>query len=169
MPMRLPPALALAVLVLLLAVGCGSGHSAATTTTGPDAARWAAGLRAWGHGMRGALDGMSELFASPAAVSALEAANRVADAKLARYETTLDGCSTRLARIGPAPSQYESAFRFARQACTSLERGSTLVRKGLKQFQAGLGSDLFSQSTQPLSVGQSDVELATQELSIPSG
>jgi hypothetical protein len=119
--------------------------------------------------MRAALDGMSELFASPAAVSALEGADRAVDAKLAQYEATLDACSGRLTRIGPAPAAYTQALRFARQACTNLERGSVLVKKALKQFQAGLGSDLFSQSTQPLSVGQSDLELATQELSVPSG
>jgi hypothetical protein len=162
--------LALVVVVLLagLASGCGSSGGGGSTTTSAAALRaeqqWQVGLRRWGHDMRGALDGLSQLFSSPAAVRAIEASQAKMNARLAVLEATLDHCTTRIRALGPAPAQYELAHRYAIQACKNLERGSRLVKAGVKQFQGGLGVDIFSDSTEPLSNGQDYVGLATSHL-----
>jgi len=163
--MRSFAALALVVLAVgLLGAGCGSSAGKTSAQTEEADQQWLTGLQAWGRSMRLTLNQMSEVFASPYAVNEIAGADRSVAAKLAGYEGTLAGCSARVRSLGPAPAAYVEARRFALRACSSLEEGARLVRDGVKQFQNGNGSTTLSSSIEPLSDGQSDVELAVSQV-----
>ena len=81
---------ALVCLVLALSACGGNGtHNQSSDA----AARWTAGLRHWGAGMTGAINGISVLFSRPSSVRGIQAGNRRTMAKLRTYEVTLAGCA----------------------------------------------------------------------------
>jgi hypothetical protein len=165
--MRPRPALALVCLLVgLVSAGCGSSAATTTAATQPEQA-WQLGLSRWSREMQGALDGMSRVFASAAAVQALEAGHHGVDLRIAGYEATLSACSARVRSLGPPPKRFVVAHHFAVRACAYLERGARLIGRGVTQFQAGFGADLFTQAAEPLSDGQSDIGAAKNELASP--
>jgi len=166
-PSIVPRAAAVALLALSLAA-CGGGSSSRTTTQSAAARaaeqRWATGLREWGAGMRGAIDGLSFLFSHPSAVQQIEAGEARTSAKLRRYERVLAACSVRVHRLGAPPGGFRIAQHEALNACRSLERAAALIRRGVTNFQSGLGPDLLNASAAPLANGEDGVRRAQLDL-----
>jgi hypothetical protein len=159
--------LALVCLSLAACGGGGGGSHETTQATKAEQARiahWSAGLRRWGAGMRAAINGLSVVFSSPADVEAIQAGSKRTRTILHRYETVLGACSAGVRRLGPAPARLVIARREALNACTSLERGAGLVRRGITQIENGLGVDLLSASSEPLGAGEDGVRRALLDL-----
>ena len=158
---RLAPVL----LVLVLAACGGNGGKPAAKAEAAASAKWAAGLHRWGAGMTGAIDGLSVLFSQPADVRGIQAGSTLIATTLARYERVLSQCSARVRRLGPPPASLLLAQHEALHACVSLERAARLIRKGVAEFQQGLGPDVLNATSAPLSAGQDGVRRAELDLS----
>jgi hypothetical protein len=161
--------LAAALLVVILAACGGEGGDSSTQqTTSAATVRWQAGLRAWGTGIRGAIDGISLLFSRPAAVRRIESGDVGTVAALRRLERTLAACTARVERLGAAPPPLRIARAEALHACVSLERASRLIRRGVAQVQGGRGVVLLDLSGDSLAEGADGVRRAVLDLS-PAG
>jgi hypothetical protein len=166
--MRAGGAVAGTLVVLAFVLGTtGCGDSAkkkeAAAAQARAAAHWRAGLVLWRKEMLGALNGISLLFSNKDSVQLLLAADPKTGARLDGYDATLAGCSAVISGLGPAPVELADARRSALQACASLETGARLVRAGMKDLQGGLGSDVVSRATVPLSAGQNELDVAASE------
>jgi hypothetical protein len=157
----------LASVVLVVALGssgCGSSGGSRSSTRDRAIASYTVGLQQWGRRMTGALDGLSVLFSTPDDIRRIEAAERTAEAKVARFEQTLASCGVVLGRLGLPPAVLVTARGHALRACANLEKAATLVRRGVRDVQSGLGYEHFGEATTPLSDGQADVSLVLAEL-----
>jgi hypothetical protein len=158
-----------ALLVVMLAACGGEGGDSSTQQTTPTATvRWQSGLRAWGTGIRRAINGISVLFSRPADVRRIESGDVRAVAALRRFERTLAACTDRVQQLGAAPPPLRIARAEALHACISLERAAGLIRRGVAQVQGGQGLTLLDLSGASLAAGEDGVRRAVLDLS-PAG
>src|SRR5207248_1411338 len=129
---------------------------------------WRMGLRHWGAGLRGAVNGISLLFGRADTVHAIEAHERATGSVLHRYEQTLGACSATVGRLGPPPPSLVLARREALHTCKSFESAAELIRVGVKELQNGLGMDVLQQSSDALSDGEDGLRRTLLDLQ-PSG
>jgi hypothetical protein len=155
------PAAALLVLALAACGGDGGHGSDASKVA---AAHWAGGLRHWGAGMTGAINGISILFSRPARVLEIQSGAPRTSATLRAYERALSTCDVGVKRLGKAPATLGAARAQALRACSDLRRAAMLIRAGVLQFQHGLGYDLLTRSADPLDTGQQRVRRALLDL-----
>ena len=155
----------LVILALVLGTtGCGDNatEQAAAAQAQADA-HWRAGVVQWRKEMLGALNGISLLFSTQSSAQLLLAADPKTEARLDGLDATLAGCSAVISGLGPAPVALADARRSALQACGDLETGARFVKSGIKDLQGGLGGDLVNRATEPLSDGQSELDVAVSE------
>jgi hypothetical protein len=166
MSARYTPGLALLVLAFSLGVtacGDGGGGKESAVSRSRAAARWQRGLLAWHREMLHALDEISLLLSTQESIATLGEPHSKVHGALARFELTLADCAARVERLGPEPTDLPAAQRYALAACASLERGDHLIEAAVRALSKGLAGNIES-ATNPLSDGQSEMEVATQTL-----
>jgi hypothetical protein len=166
---------ALALLVPALALGavaCG-GSGAGTTKTSAAQQRlieqhWRSGFAMWHRKTQNALDGISVIFSTQAALEGIRKADTRLSASLARFEATLHGCSHTIRSLGPVPEVFATAGRYAMRACKSLEQGEHAVEGVVGSLRHGGGFDTLdplSTAGDLLSTGQAELTTANKALS----
>jgi len=146
-----PRVAAVAAIVAVLA-GCGSGS--AKKHEDAAAARWRTGLAQWDRTMTRAIDDLSVILGGTSTLRAIQHGDARLIARLTTNEETLFGCRKRVEGLGRVPSALAQAHTDALLACKNLELGATLVRDGVRRLQIGLGSEVLTQSSEPLGSGQ---------------
>jgi hypothetical protein len=164
----------LVLLAFALGAGACGGTDAATRTQAAREkaaeVRWSAGLHLWRRSMQVALDGISMIFSREATLVALTERNSTASHRLARYESTLAGCTLALDGLGPVPPTFALSAHYAGMACSDLEKGATLVVKAVKGLIDNTLVDPLNPLTDastPLGDGQSEIVTATAALTLP--
>jgi len=132
--------------------GCGS--SSAKKHEDAAATQWRAGLAQWERTMTHAINDLSVILGQTATLRAIQHGDARLIARLTTNEETLLGCRKQVDGLGGAPSVLAQARTDALLACTNLQLGASLVRDGVRRLQIGLGSEVLTQSSEPLGSGQ---------------
>ena len=165
---------ALALLITALALGAAACGSSGAKTTKTSAAEqrvierhWRSGFVLWRRKTQNALDGISVIFSTQAALEGIRKTGTRLSASLAVYEATLHGCSHTIHSLGPVPEVFATAGRYALRACKSLEQGEHAVEGVVGNLRHGGGYDTLdplSGAGDVLSTGQAQLTTANTAL-----
>jgi hypothetical protein len=169
-------ALALALPALALgAAACGGSGGSSTKTTAAQQRiaenHWRSGFMLWRRATPNALDGISVIFSTQAALDGIRRPGTHLSSTLVLFEATLIGCSETIHRLGPVPDVFATAGRYAVRACKSLEKGEHEVEGVVGSLRRGGGFDTLdplSGAGDLLSTGQAELTTAGHALETAS-